>query len=57
MLGALAAGEGATLPELAERMVRTEREFVPDPALRGLYDEAHGRYREAQRRLADLYAP
>lgn len=57
MLGALASGEVATLPELAARMVRPEREFEPDPARRGVLDEAHGRYREAQRRLADLYVP
>ncbi|TCK21185.1 xylulokinase [Pseudonocardia endophytica] len=57
MLGALAAGEAATIPELAARMVRTECEFVPDPAVRDLYDDAHARYREAQRRLSDLYVP
>ena len=57
MLGALAAGEVATLPELAARMVRVEREFTPAPDRRDVLDEAHGRYREAQRRLADLYVP
>ena len=57
MLGALAAGDGATVPELAARMVRTEREFVPDPDRRTVLDAAHHRYREVQRRLADLYAP
>ncbi len=56
MLGSLAAGH-ATVPELATRMVRTEREFVPDPSRRAVLDEAHDRYREAQRRLADLYVP
>ncbi|MFP5072467.1 xylulokinase [Pseudonocardia nantongensis] len=56
MLAGLATGAGATVGQLAARMVRVEREFVPDERLRARYDEAHQRYREAQRVLGPLFA-
>lgn len=56
LLAGLAVG-GAPLGDLTARMVRTDREFEPDPALRGVYDDAHGRYRAAQRDLAALFVP
>ncbi|ANY05418.1 xylulokinase [Pseudonocardia sp. HH130630-07] len=55
MLAALATGTAGSVPELAARMVRTEREFRPDPRVRARYDEAHERYRAAQRALAPLF--
>lgn len=57
MLAALAVGEAGSVGELARRMVRVDREFVPDPSVRGRLDDAHGRYLAAQRALAPLFRP
>lgn len=56
MLAALATGAASTVGELAARMVRVEREFVPDERVAARHDEAHQRYREAQRVLGPLFA-
>lgn len=55
MLAGLAVGAGASVGELAARMVRVDREFVPDPRVRGRLDDAHGRYLAAQQALAPLF--
>ncbi|MEQ3553189.1 FGGY family carbohydrate kinase [Pseudonocardia nematodicida] len=55
MLAGLAVGTGTSVPELASRMVRVEREFIPDPAERGRLDDAHGRYLAAQQALGPLF--
>ena len=55
LLAGLAVGAGASVGELVARMVRVEREFVPDPRVRAGLDDAHGRYRAAQQALAPLF--
>nr|WP_255426711.1 FGGY family carbohydrate kinase [Pseudonocardia sp. C8] len=55
LLAGLATGAGHSVGELVARMVRVEREFVPDPRVRGRLDDAHGRYRAAQQALAPLF--
>ena len=55
LLAGLAIGAGASVGELAARMVRVEREFVPDPRVRDRLDDAHGRYLAAQQALAPLF--
>lgn len=57
---ALLAGlavRGGAVGDLTARMVAVEREFLPDPSVRGVYDDAHGRYRGAQRDLAASFVP
>ncbi|RZT87660.1 xylulokinase [Pseudonocardia sediminis] len=56
VLAGLAVG-GGSLADLTDRMVAVEREFTPDPSTRGVYDDAHGRYRGAQRDLAAMFVP
>ncbi|MBP2366690.1 xylulokinase [Pseudonocardia parietis] len=55
LLAGLAVGAGSSVGELAARMVRVEREFVPDPRVRDRLDDAHGRYLAAQQALAPLF--
>lgn len=55
LIAGLAVGAGASVGELVARMVRVEREFVPDPRVRDELDDAHGRYRAAQQALAPLF--
>ncbi|MFP5022260.1 xylulokinase [Pseudonocardia phyllosphaerae] len=56
MLAGLATGAASSVGELAARMVRVDRVFTPDPRTRARYDDAHGRYLEAQRLLGPLFA-
>lgn len=56
MLAALAVGDAGSVGELAARMVRVDRVFLPDPRLRARLDDAHDRYLAAQRALAPLFA-
>lgn len=57
ILAGLAVGDADSVGDLTARMVRVDREFVPDPSVRGVYDDAHGRYRGAQRDLAAMFVP
>jgi sugar (pentulose or hexulose) kinase len=49
--GLEAAGVFASIEEASARMVRPERTFEPNRALKGHYDEGFGRYTELYARL------
>ncbi len=51
MLAGVGVGMFASLPEAASALSRGQQVFTPDLALRGLYDEGFGRYRELYQRL------
>lgn len=47
ILGAVGTGHFASLEEAVASMVRIEREIEPNPAVRGLYDDLYGIFKEA----------
>jgi len=55
MLAAAALGWYTSLEEASTRMVRVEREYVPDASARSVYDESYGHYLELYRSLGPLF--
>lgn len=55
MLGAVAVGDWPDLAAAAARVGEIDRMVAPDPAAKGAYDEAYGRYRELFECLRPLY--
>lgn len=55
MLAAVALGWYASLDEASTRMVRVEREYMPDALARSVYEESYGHYIELYRSLGPLF--